>query len=254
MCVRLLALLDERGRLETVHVRHLHVEQDQREVLAQERAERLLARGRAHESLTQRLEHRLEREQVLLLVVDQQDARLVHQAATSAQLDQPRSDRVKRQDLGHAPGVDRVARHRRLHRGLGILGDRRPPASWIAHIPACRHVRSRSGEPPPPRHRYAVAADSKGTSIDGRLCWTTSSTGSSKRPGLDHQVVVGRRQVHPGRADPLTVVGVAHRQGAVARQHGPSRSSSPSSGARCCATTIGAGKSVVSAPSRSISA
>ena len=39
-------LLDERRRLEAVHARHLHVEQDEREVLLQDVAQRLLARAR----------------------------------------------------------------------------------------------------------------------------------------------------------------------------------------------------------------
>ena len=72
-----LAPADELRGLEAVHARHLHVEQDDGEVLLQQRLERLLARpGRAQAHL-QRLEHRREREQVLRPVVDEQDARRV---------------------------------------------------------------------------------------------------------------------------------------------------------------------------------
>ncbi len=70
---RLLAPLDVGGCLEAVQVRHLDVHQDQGELVAQEVPEGRVARRGAHERLPERLEHGLERDEVLLLVVDQQD-------------------------------------------------------------------------------------------------------------------------------------------------------------------------------------
>src|SRR4051794_34060664 len=73
--LRALALLDQLGGLESVHPRHLDVEQNHGEVVVQQAAQRLLARGRAHGPQAERLQHRLEGQQVLGLVVDEQDAR-----------------------------------------------------------------------------------------------------------------------------------------------------------------------------------
>ena len=70
---RALARIDESRRLETVQVRHLHVEQDHRELALEQAAQCVLTRRRAHEMLSQRLEDRLEGEQVLRPVVDDQD-------------------------------------------------------------------------------------------------------------------------------------------------------------------------------------
>jgi hypothetical protein len=78
--------LDQGRRLEAVHARHAGVEQDQGELVVQQPPERLLARAGAHQLVTQRLQDRLHRQEVLGLVVDQQDARLViaHPAASAA--------------------------------------------------------------------------------------------------------------------------------------------------------------------------
>jgi hypothetical protein len=70
-----LAPADVLGRLEAVHPRHLDVEQDDGEVLAEQRAQRLLAAVGGHEAHLERLEDGGQREQVLGPVVDQQDAR-----------------------------------------------------------------------------------------------------------------------------------------------------------------------------------
>ena len=72
---RPLALLDQLRGLEAVEARHLDVEQDRRANSSLEQPpQRLLARGGADELVPERLEDRLEREQVLGPVVDQQDA------------------------------------------------------------------------------------------------------------------------------------------------------------------------------------
>jgi hypothetical protein len=70
-----LPALDVRRGLEPVHARHLHVEQDDRVVVGKQRLESLLAGGRADQRLAEGDEDRLEREQVLRPVVDEQDPR-----------------------------------------------------------------------------------------------------------------------------------------------------------------------------------
>ena len=70
--LRPLALLDQLRGLEPVETRHLDVEQDAREVLVEERPERLLAGLRADEVLAERLEDRAQGDEVLLAVVDEQ--------------------------------------------------------------------------------------------------------------------------------------------------------------------------------------
>jgi hypothetical protein len=68
-----LACLDEPGRLEAVRARHLHVEQDEGELLFLDPLQRLRRRHRAHGADGQRLEQRLEGEKVLGPVIDDQD-------------------------------------------------------------------------------------------------------------------------------------------------------------------------------------
>ena len=67
---------DARG-LQAVEPGHADVEEDDRDVLAQQRPQRLLAGLGADQSLAQRLQDRPQRRQVLLVVVDQQDAHRV---------------------------------------------------------------------------------------------------------------------------------------------------------------------------------
>jgi hypothetical protein len=70
---RLVPLPDERGRLEAVHLGHLDVEQHDRELVGEEPLQRLAPGAGLDEILAEALEHRLERDQVGRLVVDQQD-------------------------------------------------------------------------------------------------------------------------------------------------------------------------------------
>ena len=70
--LRPLALLDQLCRVEPVETRHLDVEQDAREVVVEQRPERLLAGLRADEVLAERLEDRAQGDEVLLAVVDEQ--------------------------------------------------------------------------------------------------------------------------------------------------------------------------------------
>jgi hypothetical protein len=71
-----LALPNERGGLEAVHPRHVHVEQDHREILLEQAAERFLARSRANHILVQLGQHSLVREELVRPVVDNEDADL----------------------------------------------------------------------------------------------------------------------------------------------------------------------------------
>ena len=72
------AALDQLGRLEAVHVRHLDVEQDAREVAVEQLAQRGLSGLHGDELLVERLERRLERQQVLGAIVDEEDAGVIH--------------------------------------------------------------------------------------------------------------------------------------------------------------------------------
>ena len=74
---RPLPLLDQLRGLEAVHARHLDVEQDRRELLVEQPPQRLLARRGADEVGVERLEDRLQGEQVLGPVVDEQQLRAV---------------------------------------------------------------------------------------------------------------------------------------------------------------------------------
>jgi len=73
---RLGVLLDPRGRLEAVHARHDDVEQDDREFLGEQGLQRLLAGLDGHQDLVQRGQDRVQRDQILHPVVDQEDPSL----------------------------------------------------------------------------------------------------------------------------------------------------------------------------------
>jgi hypothetical protein len=69
----LVAVPDQGGGLEPVHVRHLHIQKDHGEVVGEKPFQRLAPRLRPDEVLPEALEHRLERHEVGRLVVDQED-------------------------------------------------------------------------------------------------------------------------------------------------------------------------------------
>ena len=78
-----LAPLDQLCELVAVEVGHLDVEQDACEVVEEQLLERSGAGRHGDEPVSERLEDGLEREEVLLVVVDQQDARRAAHAPTS---------------------------------------------------------------------------------------------------------------------------------------------------------------------------
>jgi hypothetical protein len=71
---RALPLADEARRLEAVQFRHLHVQQDEREVLPQQPAQRLRPGRRLHQPLAERLQDCLQGKQVGRMVIHHQDA------------------------------------------------------------------------------------------------------------------------------------------------------------------------------------
>src|SRR6266508_437446 len=76
--LRPFALLDQRSGLEAVEIRHLDVEQDDRDVVLQELAEGVHTGVGIKKVLVERLEDPLEGEEVLGAIVDEEDVR--HQA------------------------------------------------------------------------------------------------------------------------------------------------------------------------------
>ena len=66
---------DELGRLEPVHARHVHVEQDHRRLIVEEPAQRLLARRGSDDVLVELLEDGAEDDALVEPVVDDQDVR-----------------------------------------------------------------------------------------------------------------------------------------------------------------------------------
>ena len=63
-------LADQRRRLKPVHPRHIHVEQDHREILLQQTARRLLAGGHFDDLLVQLFEQNFARQELIGTVVD----------------------------------------------------------------------------------------------------------------------------------------------------------------------------------------
>jgi hypothetical protein len=70
-------LAQHRRHLEAVQAGHLHVEQDQRELLLEQPPQRLRTRLGMHQALAERLEDRLQRHEICRAVVDQEDAGLL---------------------------------------------------------------------------------------------------------------------------------------------------------------------------------
>ena len=112
---RALTLLDQRRRFEAVQDRHLHVEQDHRDVVVKEPAQSVFAGMGIEELLAERLEDRLEREQVLGPVVDEKDLGqsglrcFPHRRDVHAEPVDELADLFERQDrVGHGPRDRRV--------------------------------------------------------------------------------------------------------------------------------------------------
>ena len=78
-----LELADQGGGFEPVHLRHAHVQQDEREGGSQDPAQRLPARGRGHHVAVRAAQQRLQRLEAVRLVIDDENiyASRVGQAA-----------------------------------------------------------------------------------------------------------------------------------------------------------------------------
>jgi len=68
--------LDLRRGLEPVHARHDDIEQDDREVVVEQRLQRLLTGSDRHQDLVQRSQDRVQRDQVLHPIINQKDSGL----------------------------------------------------------------------------------------------------------------------------------------------------------------------------------
>ncbi len=71
---RLVQALDVGGGLETVHARHQHIDENDRELLAQHGLEGLFAGARADHFLAEGAQYGFQCDEVLLHVVDDEDA------------------------------------------------------------------------------------------------------------------------------------------------------------------------------------
>ena len=68
-----LARADQLGGLKAVHVRHLHVQENGREIVVQQMTQRFHAGSRQHQLLAQTIQRRFQRDQILRRIVHQQD-------------------------------------------------------------------------------------------------------------------------------------------------------------------------------------
>ncbi len=76
-CLRTRTLANESGGLEAVQAGHVHVQQDDRKILAEQHAQRIIAGTRGHEILLQALEHRDERQHLVGPIIHEEDVRLL---------------------------------------------------------------------------------------------------------------------------------------------------------------------------------
>ena len=166
----------------------------------------------------ERLEDRLEREQVLGPVVDEQDRFAGHARCRRPRLPAASSSRsggASRSPRAAATASASVAASAASRHLAGAPPSRGPGRSRRRRAPGsrARPARRRRSRPvrttPTARSPYASAADSNSTSIDGRRTARGSSVESAKRPRLDEQVVVGRREVDVPRLDRVLVLGLA---------------------------------------------
>ena len=213
---RPLALLDQLRGLEAVHARHLDVEQDRRELLVEQAPQRLLARGGPDEVGLERLQDRLQGEQVLRPVVDEQQLRPV--GHRRAQPVEERCDLVEREHGVRDRAGDRGVRHRPPLRRVRVLDDR-DAAVALDRRQAGGAVLVRAREHDPDRavavdlgDRLEEHVDRRPRELDARV----------DREGevavLDEEVVVGRSDVDVARLERLLVARLGDGPADVALQ------------------------------------
>src|SRR5207244_6178414 len=165
--------LDQRSRREAVEAGHLHVEEDQRELALEQRAQGVLPGADADQVEAERLENRLERDEVFAPVVDEQDARGRHQCVVLVRVSTSRpcrngpissSCRITSAFVAAiaAAGISLRTAVR------GSCTTATPPSALIRARPAAPSLLNPVSTMPTQRSRYASAADSKSTSIEGR--------------------------------------------------------------------------------------
>ena len=86
--------------------RHLDVEQDDGEVTLEQDVQRLLSRLRAHHPNAQRGQHRLHRQQVGVVVVDDQDVAREDALVFAFHLGSPRRHQWDRPRVANSPAAD----------------------------------------------------------------------------------------------------------------------------------------------------
>ena len=211
---------------------------------------------RADEVLAERLEDRLEREQVLRAVVDEQDVDDRLRAHVVSHPSRRPARRAGRRGTGRSPRAARTA-------SAGRGGER-----------GGRHLVPLGASPGPARSRRRRALDPRepGRAVGVRAVRTTPTSARRTRrrptrtarrstaartgrlvdrerevPGLDEQVVVGRREVDVPRLDRHLVLAPRHTGRCARCASSRRRPPSTASVARCCATTIAASISAGSA-------
>ena len=150
---RALAAAHQLGQLEAVHLRHLHVEQRQRDVVHEQQLERLGARARLQQLDVVAAQQRRQREQVLLEVVDEQalDASALHGHVPVTASTAHRGPASRAARRSRSSGSTRSA-GASLQRGLGH--ERRPARCPGPARPSCRR---RDGPPASPAAPSSLA-------------------------------------------------------------------------------------------------
>src|SRR5436853_6427688 len=74
---RLLPFADKRRRLKTIHDRHIHIENDESEVVVQKRTQRIDSRSDADQVLAQIRQECFKSNEIFYVIINQQNADLV---------------------------------------------------------------------------------------------------------------------------------------------------------------------------------
>ena len=201
-----------------------------------------VARGDRDEPVPERLEDRLEREQVLLAVVDEQDVRALRRLTS----------RTSRRGRRGTPGSPRAAGPRRptvaaiaasgIVRRSDVAGSctiATPPRSLIRARPAAPSSFAPVRTMPTARSPYVVGGRLE-QDVDRRPRELDRRVGREREVAvLDEHVVVGRAEVDVVGLERRLVVRVADDRAACGAGAGCSSTGPRTRPTRCCATTIG---------------
>ena len=206
-CARALAAAHQLGQLEAVHLRHLHVEERQRDVVRPAAARAPRARARRQHLDVVAAQQRRQREQVLLEVVDEQaldaSARrtavvdVIVRSSCSSVASSAAISSQRQHDVAPGAALQRGLRHhRRPARCPAPARRSTPPARCTAARPAAPSSLAPVRTMPSSR----VAVDVGGRfeqHVDRRPREVHRLVDRQRepRPAVDQQVVVGRREV-----------------------------------------------------------